>query len=74
MTHTKCIIDDVEVSDYANYWFDRCCEINRECSKYLQALQEIRKYCEKCKKCVETGDEVILYTILKKINEVIGVE
>ena len=39
--------------------------------KCKQALEEIRDYCKKCKKCVETGDEVILYTIIKKIDEVI---
>lgn len=39
--------------------------------KYKQALEEVRKYCQKCKNCVETGDEVILYTIIKKVNEVL---
>lgn len=37
--------------------------------KYKQTLQEIKEYCEKCKNCVETGDEVILYTIIQKINK-----
>lgn len=39
--------------------------------QYEKALKEIKDYCEKCKKCVETGDEVILYTVIKKVNEVL---
>lgn len=42
--------------------------------KALSVLEEIKDYCEKCKKCVETGDEVILYTVIKKVNEVLGDE
>lgn len=38
--------------------------------KFENCLDEIKEYCEKCKNCVETGDEVILYTILQKISEV----
>ena len=41
-------------------------------NKYRSALEEIKNYCEKCKKCVETGDEVILYTVIKKANEVLN--
>lgn len=38
--------------------------------KYYKTLQEIKKYCEKCKGCIEVGDEVILYTIIQKIEKV----
>lgn len=57
-------------------WFTRCTENHNEDSKiiekYRSALEEIRDYCEKCKKCVEAGDEVILYTVIKKVNEVLN--
>lgn len=71
----KIIIDKIDVTDYANYWFDRCCEINRERSKYLQALQEIRKYATDLIDGAEGGCEPDIGTILlKKVDEVIGVE
>ena len=41
-------------------------------SNYRSTLEEIRGYCEECKKYVETGDEVILYTVIKKVNEVLN--
>lgn len=52
-------------SEIAEEWF-------KIADKYKLALKEIRDYCEKCKKCVETGDEVILYTVIKKVNEVLN--
>lgn len=44
---------------------------NDTLKKYKKTLEQIVDYCNQCKDCVETGDEVILYTIIKKIDEVI---
>lgn len=56
-------------------WVKRCTDLHIEdksiADKYWLTLQEIKKYCEKCKGCVEVGDEVILYTIIQKIENTI---
>ena len=55
------------MSVYKDFYEENFNKVN----KYKSALEDIKEYCEKCKKCVETGDEVILYTVIKKVNEVL---
>lgn len=69
------------LKNFCLYHHDRCelfnCEFKRvskndTIKKYKQALEQIADYCNKCKDCVETGDEVILYTIKKKVKGVLN--
>ena len=54
----KVIIDRIDVSDYANYWFDRCCEINRECSKLKEENEQLKADIESRTMCITCEREL----------------
>ena len=65
------LIDGKKITELADMYIAYCKV--KECSdNYKYCLKSIKDYLERCKELVETGDEVILYTIIQKIKGVLN--
>lgn len=65
------LIDGKKITELSDMYIAYC-KVKERSDSYKYCLKSIKDYLVRCKELVETGDEIILYTVINKIKEVLN--